>query len=94
MSHKVERNSHGEIVIPVHLNGVSEVRARLSENPQLFLDAFEHIAGREGLILRVLDYYLRALPPDHVAHLIPVLQALAEQRAQRLDPVPLQGGRK
>lgn len=79
-SEDCEHNSLGEIVIPVYLNGISEVRAKLSENAQLFLDAFEHIAGREGLILRVLDSYLRALPPAHVKTLIPVLLALSEQK--------------
>lgn len=80
----IERNSLGEIVIPVYLKGISSVRVRLDKNPQLFLDAFEHIAGREGLILRVLDHYLRALPPEHVETLIPVLRALAERQPQRI----------
>ena len=83
LNQKVELNSLGEIVLPVYLNGVSEVRAKLGENPQLFLDAFEHIAGREGLILRVLDHYLRALPPEHVETLIPVLRALGERKVRK-----------
>lgn len=83
LARAVERNSVGEIIMPVWLDALTETRIELSKSPKKFLEAFEHIAGREALILSAVHKYLATLTPEAVEKLIPVLRAMAKHRTEQ-----------
>jgi hypothetical protein len=76
-----ERNAKGEWIFPIHLEATVKTRVALSANMKQWLEAFEHSAGREALIMRVVHTYLTTVPRDHLHDiLIPALYAMSRDR--------------